>query len=128
MRLLILSLAVVALAGCILAESPPLRSGAPIVRTYAGHGPHCPAFETEGVDRLVEIAGFPELTAHEQVHLVDVVVDDLGPGSGQGDVLSALASNPALTPDGRTHLSRRMRELAFEEERAQVAGALSARK
>jgi len=128
MKFFVVGLAAAALAGCMIAEGPPVRTGPPITRTYAAHGPNCPAIDKEGIDRLVEIAGLPELTAHEQVHLVDVVVDDFAPGPGQGDVLSALASNPALTADGRTHLSRRMRELPFEEERAQVAEALAARK
>ena len=128
MRRVVAGLAAVALAGCILEESPPLRAGAPIVRKYASHGPNCPAIEQEGVDRLAEIAAMAGLTAHEQVHLIDIVVDDVEAGYGQGDILSALASNPSLTAEGRTHLSRRMRELAFEEDRAQVAEALAPKK
>jgi hypothetical protein len=127
MRLFVVGLAVVAIAGCILEEALPPRSGPAIVRAYAAHGPNCPAIEEEGVDRLVEIAAIPGLTTHEQVHLIDVVVDDLAPGFRQGEVLAALAANPALTEDARTHLSRRMRELVSDEDRAQVGEALSAR-
>jgi len=128
MKYVVLGFALATLAGCMIAESPPVQSGEPIKRTYASHGPNCAAIEKEGVTRLIEIAGLPELTAHEQIHLVDIVVDDVEPGYGQGDILSALASNPSLTADGRTHLSRRIRELPFEEERAYVAEALAGKK
>ncbi|HEY3226691.1 MAG TPA: hypothetical protein VGK61_06850, partial [Planctomycetota bacterium] len=120
---------------CILEEGPyhgPREVA--VTRTYTSHGPVCPEIvasasvepEEEAAKRLTALASRAGLTAHEQVHLIDVTVDALPPGEDQAEVLEALAANPGLHADARMHLARRVRELPPGPDRTRVADALIA--
>ena len=123
------------LGGCVFEDG---RYGAErevrVTRTYTHHGPACPEIvasaaiepEDEAAKRLTVLAARAGLSVHEQVHLIDVVVDELPPGEAQASVLEAVASNAELQSDARMHLARRVRELPPGPERTRIADALIA--
>lgn len=100
-------------------------------RDFGPHGPACSdldaasqiGFSTDRAARLARIAARDDLSAHEQVYLIEIALS-FGFSSDQADVLTVLASNPALTPEARHHLSRRIEEIIFSTERERVVDAL----
>ena len=113
-------------AGCVIEtrdEPRPRRAGQ--------HGPNCAdliaaegnSFDSGKVDVYVAVARRPGLTTHEQIHLVDAVMEMSFDNSKTGP-LCALARNPCLSPEARLHLAERLRDLSFDASKQDVQKAL----
>jgi hypothetical protein len=105
-----------------------------IERNHAGpHGPACSEIEmivrtyrfpNDLARELAKVAGRPNLTADEQIHLIDATFDEIAYPNEQVKVLLPLASSPALQPEARFHLSTNIHRISFQSERERVFRAL----
>ncbi len=98
-------------------------------REYREHGPACAdleaaaglASERKRADALEKIADRRGLSAHEQVHLVDLAVDALENDRHRLGILERLARARDLQPDARLHLARRLKEIPGDTDRVTEA-------
>ena len=97
------------------------------------HGPFCERIDAAAAipfssDRspvLVEIAGHPDLTGHEQCHLIDVTIAAGGFSGDMVTVFLALADNPFLTTESRDYLAERLPSAGlFSSDQGQVTARL----
>lgn len=104
-------------------------------KSAAEHGPRCQDFQAAKAHSadmyksavLEAIAERGDLTTHEQMHLVDVVIDDISSDIYRRDVLVLLARNTALTPDGRAYLIANLDRMSSDIFRSEVVEALQER-
>jgi hypothetical protein len=125
------AIGVLALTGCVM--SHPSRADR-LRRTYDAHHARCPEImgalsmdhDSNRRDALERIARRPDLTPHEQIHLLDATIDSFSSDRYRRPVLVALASNPAIAPEARWHVAQRMSDLDFDSTRRDVQLTLEA--
>jgi len=120
--------------GCVTVVSSRGASGqGPVPGDSAvEHGPNCETLQaarsmTSDIfksDVLEPVAARRDLTTHEQIHLVDVVIHDFSSDIFRKDVLVLLARNPALSPEGRAYLVDNLKGMSSDIFRSDVVEAL----
>ncbi len=74
--------------------------------------------------RLHEVARRPDLSAHEQQHLIHAVLETAGPTALQGDVLLELLEAQAANPAVAAYLRKALERMPDEAQRLRVLDAL----
>ena len=122
-------------AACFVVDGASMPSAvADHFEGTANHDPLCSLiaaatdidFSSERSAVLGEFASRSDLTEHEQIFIMDVVVEHDGFSDDNASVLTTLARNPRLTETARLDVGRRMRHVTmFASDRAEVVRALS---
>ncbi len=118
----------------VFTEGPPAEpmKALGLGRAAAEHGPNCPELRAAEnmssdvyvVKALTPIVDRATLTTHEQMHLVDVVLDHISSDHHRQTILLRLAKNPALTPEGLSYLRESLAAMNTDHYRTIVLDAL----
>lgn len=136
MRILALPVTLVLLAGCSVHIDTNKTTTRKLthLEVPGPHGAACAAIQAaSGLDfssdrkaAFLKIAQQQNLSSHEQVYLVNAVLDAGGFSSDKAAVLVALAGNPTLQPEARACIALRIEDVDFSSDKKKVTHALAA--
>jgi hypothetical protein len=98
------------------------------------HGAACAAiqaassldFSSDQKAAFLKIARQQNLSSHEQVYLVNAVLDTVDFSRDKAEVLVALAGNPTLHPEARAAIALRIEDVDFSSDKKKITEALAA--